>query len=120
MAEIKSHPSTVKFGEIECCALRRAVEDSAHRKFINEFIEWAKEKEPKHSWTILTEIFINTIHFIFIPREIHRAFYLALASLEKKQLVEGNKTPVCSHTIKGHIEALDNICFLMAYPAGNN
>ena len=120
MSEIKNHPATVKFGEIECCVLGSAIIDLAHRKFINEFINWAKKKEPKHSWAILTEIFINTIRLIFIPREVHRKFYFNLARLEKKQLMEGNKTPTCGHTIKEHIEALDNICFLMVCPIGTN
>lgn len=120
MAEIKNHPSAVKFGKIECCTLRSTIADAAHQEFIRGFIEKADGKEPKHSWAILEEIFVNTVLLIFIPRKIHRAFYLTLASLEKERLAEGNKTPACGHTIKEHIEALDNICFLMVCPMGTN
>ncbi|MBI2634966.1 MAG: hypothetical protein HYW79_00220 [Parcubacteria group bacterium] len=120
MDEIKNHPSTVEFGEKECCALKIAVENATHREFIREFIKKAGEKEPKHSWAILAEIFTNTINLIFIPRGIHREFYATLAILERGQLTEGNKELACGHTVIEHIQALDNIYFLMAYPAGNN
>lgn len=122
MPKIRNHPSTVEFGEIECCVLRSAIEDPANLELICEFIEKAQEREPKHSWGILAEIFTMdvTVRLVFIPREIHRMFYLTLAQSEKKLLTEGDKIPNCDHTINEHIKAVDNICFLMMYPAGCN
>lgn len=120
VTEIKNHPSTVEFGKVECCALRSAVKDVANQEFICGFIEKAHKKEPQHSWSILKKIFTNTIRLVFIPRTIHRDFYFNLACLEKKQLMEGNKTLACDHTIEEHINALDNIYFLMMCPAGKN
>ncbi len=122
MPKIKIHPLAVKFEEVECCALKTAIANISHRPFIQEGIEKAKEAEPKHKWSILTEVFKNTLRLVFIPGAIHRNFYFNLAVREKKQITESNGVMVvpCNHSAAEHIKALDNICFMMACPKGEN
>lgn len=69
------HPSTVEFGELECCALQAANAREAHRSFISFFMSKAKESEPRYNVSVLSEIFTNTTRLVFIPKSVHRAFY---------------------------------------------
>lgn len=117
---IRVHPLTVKFGEVECCALKTAITTTLHKQFIDKSIKEAKAAEPKHNWSVLTEIFINTIRIVFIPARIHRTFYFHLALYEKVRLQNPGSRLSCDHTVAEHIRALDNICFLMACPKGEN
>lgn len=120
MVKIKVHPLAVKFEEIECCALKTAIADASNSQFIKESIEKARQTEPEYSWSFLTEMFERTGLFIFVPHQIHRAFYFNLAVMEKKRLEQEGKALSCDHTLVEHIKALNNICFMVACPKGEN
>ncbi len=108
-------PSAVKLEEMECCALRCAIESGFHKEFIKENIEAAQKVEPKYVWSILTEIFENTLRLVFIPRDIHKRFYFNLALKEGERINSVDVNLSCNHTTKEHLAALDNVCLMMAF-----
>lgn len=115
------HPSTVEFGELECCALRAANAREAHHGFVSSFMAKAKESEPRYNVSIISEIFTNTTRLVFIPRSVHRAFYLALAFKERDILARSVTGFFnCGHAAGEHTKALESICSKMAYPQGSN
>ena len=114
MLNLRRHPATVEFGELECCALRKINADEAHQKFIRSFIAKAQESEPQHNWSILSESFTNTIKLVFIPNITHREFYLKLALAERKLLAQNQTAQLnCGHSAAEHVEALNMICSKM-------
>lgn len=115
------HPSAVEFGELECCALRKATAEKEHQPFIASFIARVNETHPPYRVSVLSEIFENTTRYIFIPWQVHRSFYLHLAARER-ELIErrGDISPGCGHSVKQHLEALAGIGLKMALPQGNN
>ena len=121
MPDYPRHPATVEFGELECCALREANARGEHQDFISSFITMAQEDEPRYNVSILSEIFTNTTRLVFIPRSIHRVFYLSLAIKERDIFSIILDTALdCGHEIKEHIMALDKISSQMAFPQGSN
>ncbi|HEY4523479.1 MAG TPA: hypothetical protein VJK04_01235 [Candidatus Paceibacterota bacterium] len=117
MMSIRVHPSTVEFGELECCALRKAIAENNHQPFIVSFIASVGATNPPYQVNILFENFLNTIRFVFTPSQIHRFFYLILALREKKFIERREDATLdCKHFVKQHQEALANICAKMAYP----
>ena len=121
MIRVRLHPSAVEFGELECCALRRAAAEKGHQPFIASFIARANETHPPYRVSVLSEIFEKTTRLVFIPRHVHQSFYLQLASRER-ELIErrGDIGLSCGHAVKQHVEALTGICLKMALPQGNN
>lgn len=115
------HPATVEFGELECCALRAANARWVHQDFISSFIAKAQENQLRYKVSILSEIFMNTIRLVFIPRGIHRAFYLALA-FKERHILSGIPGVLfeCEHRAEEHITALEKILFKMSIPQGDN
>ena len=139
MLKYANHPSTVEFGELECCALMVANARAEHQSFISTFIANAQKSEHRYRVAILSEIFTSTARLVFIPRDVHRRFYIALALAELQLLKtvlslrpvpENLATPAfkdnpdsllgCEHSAAEHIEALRLICSKMAIAPGNN
>lgn len=121
MIHVHLHPSTVEFGELECCAMRKAAAEKDHQPFIASFIARVKETHPPYQVSVLSEIFENTTRLAFIPGPVHRSFYLRLASRERA-LIEryGDGGLSCGHSVTQHVAALTGICLKMALPQGNN
>ena len=121
MIHVRLHPSAVEFGELECCALRKAAAEKDHQPFIASFIARVNETHPPYRVSVLSEIFEKTTRLVFIPRQVHRSFYLHLASKER-ELIErrGDISLSCGHSVKQHLEALNRICLKMALPQGNS
>lgn len=115
------HPATVEFGELECCALKKATAEISHSEFIARFLEKVQKTSPSYQVSVLTEIFETTVRLVFIPRKVHCSFYTALALKEKKLLRrQENAALNCGHTTWGHIAALDEIYAKMLCPQGLN
>ena len=121
MIRVHLHPSAVEFGELECCALRRAAAEKDHQPFIASYIARVGEAHPPHQVSALSETFKNTTRLVFTPQRVHRSFYLHLASRER-ELIErrGDIGLSCGHSTQQHVEALTGVCLKMALPQGNN
>jgi len=115
------HPAAIEFNEIDCCALRKATTENDHQPFIRAFIREARKDNLLNNVSVLLEIFEKTVRLVFIPRTIHRSFYLYLVVMEKK-LLEGSEGSVleCGHSAKQHGETLARICASMLTPQGHN
>ena len=76
----------VKFKFLMLCVKNMLLPITSNSQFIKESIEKEqRQTESKHSWSFLTEMFQNaTGLFIFIPHQIHRAFYFNLRGDREK------------------------------------
>lgn len=115
------HPAAIEFNEIDCCAMRKATTEKDHQPFIQAFIQEARRDNLPYTVSVLWEIFEKTVRLVFIPRKIHRSFYLGLATMEKKLLGRSESNVLeCGHSAKQHSEALARICACMLAPQGHN
>ncbi len=118
---IRPHPAAVEFGELECCALRKAAAEKDHQPFIKSFIARVKATHPPYQTSILSEIFENTTRLVFIPHQVHRFFYLCLVFLETELIGQREAINLsCGHSSRQHVEALAGIRIKMAFPEESN
>ncbi|MDP3956542.1 MAG: hypothetical protein Q8P97_00925 [bacterium] len=121
MMNVRLHPSAVAFGELQCCALRKATFELDHQSYITSFLNEVRETDSPCQISILLEIFEKTARFVFIPRQIHRSFYLGLAVREMELIRRRKDTNLdCGHSAKEHQKALGDIYAKMVYPQGDN
>lgn len=121
MINIRTHPSTVEFGELECCALRKATAEEDLQPFIEASLASIRATNPPYQVSVLSEIFLNTTRLVFMPREIHQSFYFGLASRERKLIEKREDVNLdCGHSAQQHQKALTMICAKMACPQGQN
>ena len=115
-------PRTVEFDELACCALRLAMSEPANMSAIRGFKERAlDEYVPRHVLAVLAEDFRRTTRLVFIPRALHREFYLIVGFAEKKRLASLNFDALsCGHKKDSHIDALGKVIFSMNHPYGTN
>ena len=118
------HPSSVAFGELQCCALRKAKAEKDHQPFTASFLNAARETRSPYQVSVLSELsesFKHTVGFVFIMRQVLRSFYLGLAAREI-ELIKRSEDIVlsCGHSAEEHKKALTAICLKMIYPHGDN
>jgi len=81
--------------------------------FISAFREASREN-PRHVRAVLAETFDRTTRLAFIPRSLHRSFYIGLAEREKKFLLdEPSGMLLCGHSRAAHIARLTHIISVM-------
>lgn len=107
------HPACIEFGELECCTLHAAMIRPEQSAFISVFRETSQEN-PKHVKAVLAETFDRTTRLAFIPRSLHRSFYLKLAGRERMFLNgEPREMLSCGHSRAAHIASLERIISMM-------
>ena len=119
---LKIHPLAISFGELECCALRSAVNRADHEVYIKTFIRDIEFLHPEFKAALLVDIFEKSNRLEFIPRPLHMSFYSTLAISERKILsLSEIEVLICGHTKKEHIAALEKIfCEVLIAPYGKN
>ncbi len=109
-----NHPSMVRFGEKECCALRLSLE-----KNFAEIYETLKGRIGEQMLCLYRDILIEPKNYGgasslgFIPNEEHKIFYGLAAEMELARLDGEKQTLLCGCEAIEHINALKNAIKLL-------